>query len=319
MNQVLANWKISLLYFKLPIITLVVFVAIFLLIMLIWNVSRTISIKAQRVKAKKGTRNKQLQKLVQNTMGSARRKKLLKMLAIANDPRSPEEFWYDVINSGIVTFIIGFLIDVALMLYAKYSHIPYLFSSRIWATTYIPMVTILPAFVMLRTWNVVDKAAEKHKMLVFQQLPLYTRLIQINLSSGVPAREAVERAIEYLPEKGLKEDIKAIYKLHPARNNLTKFFELLGDRIDMPQAQRFFNSLTVLDRMGDTEFDRKHVISLLNENLLSYDREREYRMRKAINAYDTPAALIITVFFVGSFAMSLVGGSVIAVLKILGR
>ncbi len=319
MNQVLANWKISLLYFKLPIITLVVFVAIFLLIMLIWNVSRTISIKAQRVKAKKGTRNKQLQKLVQNTMGSARRKKLLKMLAIVNDPRSPEEFWYDVINSGIVTFIIGFLIDVALILYAKYSHIPYLLSSRIWATTYIPMVIILPAFVMLRTWNVVDKAAEKHKMLVFQQLPLYTRLIQINLSSGVPAREAVERAIEYLPEKGLKEDIKAIYKLHPARNNLTKFFELLGDRIDMPQAQRFFNSLTVLDKMGDTEFDRKHVISLLNENLLSYDREREYRMRKAINAYDTPAALIITVFFVGSFAMSLVGGSVIAALKILGR
>jgi|GEM_PF-3828328 len=319
MSQVLANWKISLLYFKLPIVTLVVFVAIFLLIMLIWNISKTINIEAQRVKAKKETRNKQLQKLVQNTMGSARRKKLLKMLAIANDPRSPEEFWYDVINSGIVTFIIGVLLDVALLLYARYFNNARMLSANRWLTTYIPMVTLLPAFVMLHTWNTVDKAAEKHKMLVFQQLPLYTRLIQINLSSGVPAREAVERAIEYLPEKGLKEDIKAIYKLHPPRNNLTKFFELLGDRIDMPQAQRFFNSLTVLDRMGDTEFDRKHVISLLDENLLSYDREREYRMRKAINAYDTPAAFIIATFFVGAFAISIAGGSIVAILKVLGR
>ncbi len=319
MNQILTNWKISLLYFKLPAITLVVFLAIFLLILLVWNISRTINIEAHRIRAKEEEkRNKQLQRLVRNSMGSLRRRKLLKMLAVANDPRSPEEFLYDVINAGVVVFIFGFLLDVALLLYAKYTNNAYFLSSRTWLTTYIPAVTLLPAFAMFHTWNVVDEAAKKHKALVFQQLPLYTRLIQINLSSGVPARDAVEKAIEYLPEKGLKEDIKAVYKLHPARNNLTKFFELLGERIDMPQAQRFFNSLTVLDTMGDTEFDRRHVISLLNENLLSYDREREYRMRKEINAFDTPAAFIVAVFFVGAFAISLVGGAIIAILKVLG-
>ena len=318
MNQILSNWKLTLLYFKMPAVVAGTVIVLFVLIMLAVKLGELIDLERktqhERIAEKK---NKYLMNLVRNKMSSRRKEKVKKILALAGDPRTPEEFYYDIVNNTLLTFIITFLVDAALIALGKMLRYPFLLSPEMWRS-YIGAIVLLPAFVAFATYNDVIVKADRHKEIILQQLPMFTRLILLNLYSGNTAYKAVQSAIQYLPHKGLKEDIKEVSKIRAAQTNLTKFFELLSMRIDVPSAQRFFNSLTVLDRAGDTEMDRRHVIDLLEQNLLSYDKEREYRIHKIIQNFETPFVITMLVFFVGAFIISLAGASFMIILHVLG-
>lgn len=318
MNQILSNWKLSLLYIKTPLVIGATVVVIFMFILLVMRLGALIETESktrhEKVIEKK---NKYLYNLVRNRMNPKRKERIKKILALANDPRTPEEFSYDILNSTILTLLIVFLADAALITLGKISRTQFLLSAEMWRS-YILAVILLPGFVAFSTYNDVVRKADEHKEIILQQLPSFTRLILLNLYSGNTAYKAVQDAIQYLPKKGLKEDIKEVSKIRAAQTNLTRFFELLADRINVPSAQRFFNSLTVLDKAGDTEIDRRHVIDLLEQNLLSYDKEREYRIHKIIQNFETPFVVTMLVFFVGAFIVSIAGSSFMIILHVLG-
>ena len=318
MNQILSNWKLSLLYIKTPLVIGATVVVIFMFILLVMRLGALIETESktrhEKVIEKK---NKYLYNLVRNRMNPKRKERIKKILALANDPRTPEEFSYDILNSTILTLLIVFLADAALITLGKISRTQFLLSAEMWRS-YILAVILLPGFVAFSAYNDVVRKADEHKEIILQQLPSFTRLILLNLYSGNTAYKAVQDAIQYLPKKGLKEDIKEVSKIRTAQTNLTRFFELLTDRINVPRAQRFFNSLTVLDKAGDTEIDRRHVIDLLEQNLLSYDKEREYRIHKIIQNFETPFVVTMLVFFVGAFIVSIAGSSFMIILHVLG-